>query len=142
MSQAVLINNFAYPGPKDRFLELIKPALDLNPAVQNISTLPWNRLVSDGVFGTDAMNAQRGQLRSVYGLNTKRVDGSALLKITEMLAKLYEQTPAARGSAFALEWYSGDVVRSVPDNATVYAWRDSKAYLYVLPPSCLVSGDD
>jgi hypothetical protein len=109
-------------------MRLIELFLNLNPATQVISTLPWNELVTKSGFRIDALLAVKGQPHSIFASNLKTIDSSTWVDIFNKMNYFYASTPAARTSAISLEVYSNVAVAAVPDSTTAYPWRDAQAY--------------
>ncbi|KAK8216671.1 FAD-dependent oxidase [Phyllosticta capitalensis] len=124
-----IIANLVYVGPEDAGREAIKPFLDLKPTVHEISMLPWNQLNSKAAFGATALECEKGGQHSMFGVNVRNVSASTYVDVFEKLDDFWNSNPAAQGSSFSLEFFSNSAMEAVPDDATAYPWRDTKAYL-------------
>lgn len=61
-------------GPEDRGMPFMQPFIDSGPLRQNMSMLPWNRLIKEKLFGADAFACMKGGNHSVFGLNIDNFD--------------------------------------------------------------------
>lgn len=91
--------------------------------------LPWNQLNSKAAFGATALECEKGGQHSMFGVNVRNVSASTYVDVFEKLDDFWNSNPAAQGSSFSLEFFSNSAMEAVPDDATAYPWRDTKAYL-------------
>lgn len=129
MLKPIIILNAVYIGPKDEGLALIKPFLDLKPVVQNITTVPWNRIVTTAGFRFDSGVCIKGGIHSMFSLGLKNIDVATHLSVFDKMVQFYEDVPAARASALTVEFLPIQAVVAVPDSATAYPWRDLQAHM-------------
>ena len=129
MAQAVLILNAVYAGPKDQGLALLKPFFDLNPVVQEIKTMPWNRVVTTAGFGLNSAFCVKGNIHSMFSLAIKNIDVATQASVFAKMVQFYDEFPAARGSTLGIEFFPNQAVLAVPDSATAYPWRDAQAQM-------------
>ena len=127
----VILLNAVYPGPKDQFLQLIKPFTDLKPAVQRIHTLPWNRLLLDSGFGLVSAVCVKEQKHSMYSVGAKTLSSPTYISAFNRYAALFQQYPETIGSTLEIEFFPNQAVLATPDSATAYPWRDIKAQLMI-----------
>lgn len=125
--QAIIILNAVYVGPQDEGLALIKPFLDLNPIVQEIRTVPWNRVLTTAGFGLNAGFCIKGNIHSMFSLGIKNIDVATHTSVFEKMVQFYDDFPAARGSTLEIEFFPNQAVVAVPDSATAFPWRDVQA---------------
>lgn len=125
----MIILNAVYVGPQSEGEKVIKPFLDLNPLVQNISVVPWNRLSDVATFGIANYACHKGILESIYSLALKNIDPATFASVFELLTKFYLENPPARGSNFFYEVLSNEAVLAVPNDATAYPYRDTRAQM-------------
>ena len=127
--QAVLILNAVYAGPREQGLALLKPFFDLNPVVQEIKTVPWNRVVTTAGFGLNSAFCTKGNIHSMYSLGIKNIDVATHASVFERMVQFYDDYPDARGSTLEIEFFPTQAVVAVPDAATAYPWRDVQAQM-------------
>lgn len=108
-------------------MELIAPFVALQPIVQQVNILPWNKLVLEAGFGLNAAACVKGQIHSFFGVSINNISAPTQQQIFTDLAQLHSQTPGARGSAIELEFFPTQAVLAVPDAATAYPWRNNIA---------------
>lgn len=113
-------------------MDLIQPFLDLKPIAEEISTIPWNRLITTAGFGLDAAFCVNGGIHSMYGLGIKTIDVTTHVSVFDQMADFYATTPAARGSTLEMEYFPTQAVVAVPQDATAYPWRGFLANMYVV----------
>ncbi|KAK7532590.1 FAD-dependent oxidase [Phyllosticta citricarpa] len=124
-----IIANFVYIGPEDDGRKVIKPFLNLSPMVQEISTVPWNQLLSKAAFGATALECIKGNQHSMFGVNVRNISASTYIDVFEKMTDFWTRENAAQGSSFSIEFFSNAAMVAVPQDATAYPWRDTKAYL-------------
>ena len=126
-----MILNAVYIGPEAEGMALIKPFLDLKPVVQEISVVPWNKLVSTAGFGLNADFCVKGSIYSMYGISATKVDAATYIDAFNELVHLWATVPAAIFSTIELEFFPNQAVVAVPDSATAYPWRSTQIQMYV-----------
>ena len=123
----VIILNAVYPGPMDKFKTLIKPFLELQPAVQVIHTLPWNKLITQAGFGLDAPVCTKGVPHSGFAAGVKNLSVPTFKTAFAAYADMYQKYPETQGSVLEIEFFPNQAVVAVPNDATAYPWRDINA---------------
>ena len=122
-----IILNAVYPGPMDQFQKLMKPFLDLKPAVQVIHTLPWNKLLSQAGFGLDASVCVKGVAHSGFAAGVKNLSAPTFINAFAAYNDMYQKYPETQGSVLEIEFFPNQAVVAVPNDATAYPWRDINA---------------
>jgi hypothetical protein len=117
-----------YYGPEDVGMELNHPFLDIGPLVQDVRTLPWNRIIRDNRFGADEFGCIKGNKQALYGLNLYTYDVPTVMKVFEDYAVMYQEQPDLRMGMYAFEFNPRRVVMETPDDATAYAYRGTLVY--------------
>ena len=110
-------------------MQAIQPFLDLKPAVQNISELPWKDIEKSARFGTDAQACRKGSLDDVFGLNLYTIDVPTLTDVFDTLNATYARQPELQRALLALVMYSRIGPTSIPDDTTAYPYRNTTAYV-------------
>lgn len=121
--------NAVYPGPMATFQRLIKPFLDLEPAVQVVHTLPWGNLIEKAGFGLNAPACIKGNPHSLFAAGVKNLSAPTFINAFNAYAEMYERYPETRASILEIEFFANQAVVSVPDAATAYPWRDINAHI-------------
>ena len=123
-----------YAGPEEDGKALIQPFLDLNPLVQKITMVPWNRLIPTSGFSLDDGFSIKGNIHSSYVVSARNISAPTLTDTFGKMVDFYQMYPNANGSSVEIQFYPNDAVVAVPENATAYPWRDVQAQMYVYPP--------
>lgn len=107
--------------------------IDQKPLQQNITMVPWNKLIQSAVFGaTGAALCEKGKRLSQWGVGVNQLDARTYLKVASMFQEMIKNYPASIGSAVTVQLLSTQAVLAVPNNATAYPWRKHIAHVYVL----------
>ncbi|KAL1877493.1 hypothetical protein Daus18300_002480 [Diaporthe australafricana] len=126
---SMLMVNTVYWGPEDEGAVLNQPFLDLEPVVQNIGVLPWNRLTKENRFGGNSIDCApeaEGVERAIYGLNLYSIDAAIFEDILADYDDFYQSNPDLRPSSMlAIEMHPRIVTMEVPDDATAYPHRET-----------------
>ncbi|KAL8940821.1 MAG: hypothetical protein Q9216_002610 [Gyalolechia sp. 2 TL-2023] len=125
------ILDISYPGPKDKFLELVKPFSDLNPAYTEFQTIPWNRLLRQLGFQLNDLVCIKEQQHSMYSVATKNLSAPDYIAAFAGYDKLYADYPDTRGSTLEIEIFPTQAVLAVPLDSTAYPWRDVEAQVMI-----------
>ena len=120
-------------GPRSKGENVIKPFLDLKPAVQNITVLPWSHVDSDTSSGSQVAVCKKGHLHSIFTLGLKNVDVATWISVFKRFSDFVTATPDAGKSTILIEFFPTQAVLAVPDEATAYPWRDVQLQMYGLP---------
>lgn len=112
--------------------------------MQNVSVVAWNKLGSTSLFGLDAEFCVDGGNHNLYALGIKNFDVPTFVDYANNLTALWASNPETQPSSFEIELFPTQAVKSVPDNATAYPYRDIQAQVYVasftfISPSCLLA---
>ncbi|KAL7916744.1 hypothetical protein GGI35DRAFT_474009 [Trichoderma velutinum] len=126
-----LVVNAAYYGPQSVGIPLVQPLIDANPIMQNITTVPYNQLLSAAFFGTAPASAPcvKQNKRVVYGLGISTYDVPTFENYFNNLSSIFNSQPQFRDSVFFIEAFPMQAARKVADNATSYPHRDFNAHL-------------
>ena len=112
-------------------MALIKPFLDLQPAVQVIHTLPWNRLVDEAGFALGGPICIDGVPHSRFSAGVKNLSAASTVRTFSAYAEMYEKYPETQGSSLQIELFPNKAVVAVPNDATAYPWRDIEAHIMI-----------
>ena len=91
----------------------------------------WNKLGKTSLFGLDAEFCVDGGNHNLYALGIKNFDVPTFVDYTANLTALWASNPETQPSSFEIELFPTQAVKSVPDNATAYPYRDIQAQVYV-----------
>ncbi|KAL9005330.1 MAG: hypothetical protein Q9188_001894 [Gyalolechia gomerana] len=125
------ILDISYPGPKDKFLELVKPFSDLKPAYTEFQTVPWNRLLRQLGFQLNDLVCIKEMQHSMYSVATKNLSSPDYIAAFAAYDKLYADYPDTRGSTLEIEFFPTQAVVAVPLDSTAYPWRDVEAQVMI-----------
>lgn len=122
------ILDISYPGPKDKFTDLIKPFTDLKPDYQEIQNdVPWRDFLLKVGFGLVGPACQKGMKHSLYSVATKNLSSPDYSYAFNEYDKLYAQFPETRASILGIEFFPNQAVVAKPYESTAYAFRDVNA---------------
>ena len=108
-------------------MELIKIFLDLKPVVQNIHTIPHNRILVEAGFGLVAEVCVKEMQHSLYSVGTKHLSSPEYISAFSKYNDLFLTYPETRGSTLEIEFFPNQAVVAVPVASTAYPWRDIEA---------------
>ncbi len=91
----------------------------------------WNKLGRTSLFGLDAEFCVDGGNHNLYALGIKTFDVPTFVNYTSELTALWASNPETQPSSFEIELFPTQAVKSVPDDATAYPYRDIQAQVYV-----------
>lgn len=122
----MLIANAVYAGPEDEGRKLVQFLIDQKPLVQNITMVPWNKLIDAALFGgAGAAACEKGRYRkSLYSAGFKTIDPKAQVKMTQVLEQMNAKFPQTVGSGAAIYLPAIQAMKAVPKTATAYNRRD------------------
>ncbi|KAK3360562.1 hypothetical protein B0T25DRAFT_535910 [Lasiosphaeria hispida] len=126
--------NVVYAGRQSAVQPLLNSLLaEVTPYRQNISEVPWNKMLYTNFFGVvpnaEAGCAGKGTNRSVYGGALKSYEKAAWNGFVANFSDFLRANEDARGSIFFIEQFSKVKVLQIPDDETAYPWRDVTAHL-------------
>lgn len=113
-------------GPRSKGENVIKPFLDLKPAVQNITALPWSDVNNDNSGSSQTGVCKKGDLHSIFSLGLKNVDVATWISVLKRFSDFVTATPDAGESTILIEFFPTQAVQAVPNEATAYPWRDAQ----------------
>ncbi|KAK7755753.1 hypothetical protein SLS62_002366 [Diatrype stigma] len=120
-----------FVGPEDKGMPFMQPFIDNGPLRQNVSMLPWNRLIKENRFGADAFACMKGGKHAVFGLNIDNFDVATYVDLVDQFDTFYAKNPSLVASILVLELFPNAVTKSVADEATAYPYRDTLGYLFL-----------
>ncbi|KAL9039404.1 MAG: hypothetical protein Q9180_002547 [Flavoplaca navasiana] len=127
----VAILDVSYPGPKDKFLQLVKPFTDLKPAYTEFQTLPWNRLLRQLGFQLNDLVCIKEQQHSMYSVGTKNLSSPDYISAFAKYDQLFADYPDTRLSTLEIEVFPTQAVVAVAHDSTAYPWRDIEAQVMI-----------
>ena len=128
----VALLDITYPGPADKFTELIKPFTDLKPAFTQIQNdVPWEFLLTQSAFHLDIPVCEKEQLHSLYAVAAKNLSYPDYIYAFNQFDELYNNYPETLGSTLEIEFFPNQAVVAVPLASTAYPWRDVQAQLMI-----------
>ena len=128
----VALLDISYPGPKDKFTELIKPFTDLKPAfTQRQDDVPWKILLTQLGFHLDIPVCIKMEQHSMYSVATKHLSSPDYIYAFNQYDKLFNEYPETRGSTLEIEFFPNQAVVAVPLDSTAYPWRDVQAQVMI-----------
>ncbi|KAI0154622.1 FAD-binding domain-containing protein [Xylariaceae sp. FL1272] len=120
-----IIGTFAYSGPEDEGLALIKPFLDLKPPVVRQSVVPYSQVPHVILFGMIAALGTPGTIHDIWTANVLEFSVDTLNSAFDQYDTFFRANPDIRGSVGILESFSTQAVKA-SEQDTAYPWRDSK----------------
>lgn len=126
--QTLIGGNWAWLGSEAEGREVIKPLLEMNPPVVNVSVVSWAEITKCAGFGSDGLTCQKGQNRSMYAANMRDFQVPLYEKAVDKMTQFFDEHPDGRGSNVILENWPNTAAMTIPDDATAYPWRDSTMY--------------
>ncbi|ROV98478.1 hypothetical protein VPNG_08539 [Cytospora leucostoma] len=125
--EAQILVNWVYIGPEAEGRLAIAPILDLNPVHQNISVVPYNKLLESAAYGLGSSDCASTPNKG-YGVNFRNLSSSTYQSAFQTLNDFYAEHPGGRGSSLELEIFAPQGVQAVAKDATPYPWRDTLGY--------------
>ena len=119
----------AYIGPLEEGKKLVQPLIDLNPLASSITEIPWKDIEPVSKFGVDKFACIKGGKHSVYSINLYQIDVPTLVSFTTYLDGVFKQYPGLQRAIWAIVQYPNRVIKSIPDQETAYAWRNTVGYV-------------
>lgn len=128
----VTLLDISYPGPAEKFTELIKPFRDLKPAFTQIQNdVPWEILLTQVGFHLDLAVCDKGQQHSLYSVAIKNLSYPDFIYAFNKFDELFNTYPETLGSTLQIEFFPNQAVLAVPLSSTAYPWRDVQAQVMV-----------
>ena len=116
--------NAVFYGPMEQALLHLQPIIDIGPAVQNISMVPWNRELDAAFFNVQNGACIRRSRVNIYSLGIRETDVATWESHFNDLAGFYVRYPEYQGRLL-VQRYSNQAALAVPDDRTAYAYRDA-----------------
>ena len=135
-SQTHILFNAVYYGPEAEGRKLIQPFIDNGPVVQNISTIPWSKVIDVSLFGLwGNRKCIKGNHIDSYSVGIKTLDLQSAYDHFDNFTALYDQYPNARKSTWFIEGLATRAVQAEPKGSTAFpdSHRAFTNHLYVLP---------
>lgn len=107
-------------GPQSKGENIIKPFLDLNPAFQNITVLPWSHVNNDTSGGSQTIVCKKGGLHSIFSLGLRNFDVATWISVFKRFSDFVNTTLDAGESTILIEFFPTQAVQAVPNEATAY----------------------
>ncbi|TVY83918.1 FAD-linked oxidoreductase azaL [Lachnellula suecica] len=121
--------SWVWIGEEAAGYEAFAPVLALKDVISNIQVYQWNEIVENVAGGANTYECLDGAFHSVYNANARNISASTYETVFKKFSGFCEQYPDGRGSVVEIVFFPNQAVLAVPDSATAYPWRDSKAYL-------------
>ena len=128
-SQTYFLINVVYVGTLAEGLEYVQPLINLKSVARNITEILWKDIEPSSKFGINAEASIKRFKHSVYSINLHQLDVPALINFTNYVSGDFTTYPGLQRAVWTLVQYLNRVIKSVPDNATAYAWRNAVAYV-------------
>ncbi|VUC29972.1 unnamed protein product [Clonostachys rosea] len=126
----VIMISSIYYGPEEVGRAANQPFLDIEPLVQDVRVLPWNRIIKENRFGADAFGCVKGNKQAMYGLNLYAYDVRTVTDLFDYYSNMYQEEPDMRLGMFAFEFNPKRVVTGIPNAATAFPYRHATAYSF------------
>ena len=107
------------------------PIFDLEPVVNNISVVPYDKLITTVGLGANPTLCIPGKSLVAYTLNVRQLSVPTIEWSYKKISDFHRKHPTARGSNLMFETFPYQAISAVPGDETAYPWRDAKGYLYV-----------
>ncbi|KAF2816389.1 FAD-binding domain-containing protein [Mytilinidion resinicola] len=122
--ELVIVVNAIYVGPLAQGRALIKPLLDLTPQNTNISYIAWKDVPYAAKYGGPAKSCDTRPLDVPHAVNLYQVDIEGLTAAVEYLNDTIPNTPALKGTVFALTQYSTYGFQQHTPDSSAFPYRD------------------
>lgn len=135
IGQAQVLANWVWFGPEQEGRDFLAQFIRFSPhPVQNYVYIPWNKVLSVSLAGFgDTAVCVDGTYQFGYSDNMKEwtTMGTSMQETFEKLSQWLLENPGSRVSNTNFEIFSNEAIAAVPDDATAYNWRDTKAYFVI-----------
>ncbi|KAI9780497.1 MAG: hypothetical protein M1816_002836 [Peltula sp. TS41687] len=129
-NETVITSNAVYAGSEREGRRAVQFLVDQAPIQQNISMIPWNKLLQSSAFGaTGPRICERGRRRTQRGVGVKQIDPDTYATLARMFREMQRQYPATIRSIVQVQLLPTQAVRAVPDDATAFPWRSHIAHV-------------
>ncbi|XXG96375.1 hypothetical protein Hte_002657 [Hypoxylon texense] len=127
----VVMMSLIYVGPEEKGMAFMQPFIDSSPLRQNVSMIPWSKLIKENRFGADTFACMKGGNHAVYGLNVDNFDVATYVDLVDQFDAFYAKNPSLAVSLLVLELFPNAVTKRVPDAATAYPYRGSLGHMFL-----------
>jgi hypothetical protein len=91
----------------------------------------WSKVIETVAGGADAFICRDGAFHSVYNVNARNISAPTYQTVFRKISRFFEQYPDGQESVVEIVVFPNQAAFAIPDSATAYPWRDTKALLYV-----------
>jgi len=127
--QSGFIVNANYFGPQEEGLSYLQPFIDLKPVIQSVKMVNWTGVFADAYFGLDTTGCVKGQYVNAYTEALKQTDVDTLESFFADLSDFSATNFPSIRASLVIHRFPTQAVLAVPDNDTVYPYRDIKMHV-------------
>lgn len=130
LNQTIITVNAVYAGPEAAGRKAVQFLVDQKPLQQNISVVPWNKLIQTAGFGfTGPEICERGNRRSQWAIGVNVLDAPTYSTVLSLYNEMIQKYPAAKDSSVDVQILPTQGILAVPNNETSYPWRSFIAHV-------------
>ncbi|MCJ1251587.1 hypothetical protein MMC30_008822 [Trapelia coarctata] len=130
LNQTTITTNAVYAGPEAEGRKAVQFLIDQKPLLQNLTMVPWNRLIQSAAFGaTGPPLCVKGRRRGQWGVGVNQIDPETYSKVAVLYQEMITKYPASINSVLDMQLLPTQGVLAVPQSSTSYPWRSLIAHV-------------